>query len=299
MRRAFLAAVLFAVACGGDSETTDDDDGGPGSTTSSGEGGATSTVGPGGQGGAGVGGGSGGPFATCGEAGPTGEHNQVTLASGEYYVWAPNPPNDPASPYPLVVALHGDEGHPDQAVSYIWGAVWNAHQDFVLVAPVCPSAQGSWWQGDTSGYAVFLHQVIDDVASKYNIDIARSFATGYSGGSCWLSAYAFEFQDVFAGIQWTCGGCNPNVTAPPAPNCKVDGRFHIAADDFLLDGAQATADAMTANGHAVDFVIADCSGHCCMNSPSDAEDALAWFLGRTKCDSTAGSGCSDITTLPP
>jgi len=184
------------------------------------------------------------------------------------------------------------------AVSYIWGAVWNAHQDFVLVAPVCPSTQGSWWQGDTSAYAVFLHAVIEDVAAKYNIDIARSYATGYSGGSCWLSAYAFEFQDVFAGIQWTCGGCGPNVLPPPAPNCKVDGRFHIAADDFLLQGAQATADAMEQNGHHVDFVIASCSGHCCMNSPSDAEEALSWFLDRTKCHSTDGVGCSSITALP-
>ena len=72
----------------------------------------------------------------------------------------------------------------------------------------------------------------------------------------------------------------------------------IAADDFLLQGAQATADAMEQNGHHVDFVIASCSGHCCMNSPSDAEEALSWFLDRTKCHSTDGVGCSSITALP-
>jgi predicted esterase len=269
---------------------------GPGAVGPGGGGPGTGGAGPGGARPSGAGGGGdSSPFATCGNGGPVGEHQLVTLASGEYYVWAPAPA---AEPHPLVVALHGDEGHPDKAVSFIWGGVWKAHKDFILVAPRCPSAQGSWWQGDTAGYATFVDAVLEDVAQSHNVDIARAYAVGYSGGSCWLSGYAFQFQDVFAAVQWTCGGCNPKVLAPPKPECKIDGRFHIAADDFLLQGAQATSKAMQDKGHEVEFVTASCSGHCCMNSPADAEAALAWFLARTKCDTTNGEGCGKITDLP-
>ena len=237
-----------------------------------------------------------GPYGTCGSGGVTGSRQQASVASGQYLVWASQP--DPEHPVPLVVGLHGDEGHPDQALTYIWGPVWDSRQDFVLALPVCPAANGSWWDSNTASHADFIDDVLHDLAGSYNIDIDRAYAIGYSGGSCWLSWHGFEFQDIFAGIQWSCGGCSPSYHAPPQDDCKVDGRFHIASDDFLWDGAMATANSMENHGHEVEWVTASCSGHCCSNSPDDARDALDWFLARTKCDSTAGAGCGALDDLP-
>ncbi len=237
-----------------------------------------------------------GPYGTCGAGGVVGSRESVHLASGEYLVWSP--PIDPDHPLPLVVGLHGDEGHPDQALTYIWGPVWQARQDFLLVLPVCPAHNGSWWDSDTSAHADFIDDVLHDLAVSYNVDIDRVYAVGYSGGSTWLSWHGFEFQDIFAGIQWTCGGATPHYQAPPQEDCKVDGRFHIAVDDFLWDGAQSTANAMENHGHEVEWATASCSGHCCTNTPDDAHEALDWFLARTKCDSTAGAGCGFLDDLP-
>lgn len=241
-----------------------------------------------------TGAGSGEPWGTCGEGGPTGDHNEVEVDGGSYFVWAPA---DQDEPLPLVVGLHGDEGSPDAAISYIWGPVWESSQDFVLVLPQCPASNGSWWNSDHAEHAVFIGEVLADVAATQNIDPARAYAVGYSGGSTWLSWYGFEFQDVFAGIQWSCGGASPQYSSPPRNDCKVDGRFHIATDDFLWDGAVATADLMESNGHEVEFVEAPCSGHCCANTSDYAEDALDWMLGRTKCDAE-GEGCGEIDDLP-
>jgi hypothetical protein len=198
----------------------------------------------------------------------------------------------------MVMALHGDEGSPLVAIRYFWGPVWASHQDFILVMPKCPAANGSWWDSDTHAHVGFIDDVIDDVAGKYNVDIDRVYAIGYSGGSVWLGWHGFQFQDVFAGIQWCCGGSNAWYTAPPRDTCKVDGRFHISDDDFLWNGARDVYETMVAYGHEAEWVTALCSGHCCAPGRSEAGDALQWFLGRTKCDGTAGSGCGDIRDLP-
>jgi predicted esterase len=237
-----------------------------------------------------------GPYGTCGTGGPIGECQQVSLPSGEYFVYAP--PIDPDNPLPMVMALHGDEGSPHVAIRYFWGPVWTAVRDFILVLPQCPAANGSWWNSDTQANADFIDDVIDDVAGKFNVDIDRAYAIGYSGGSTWLAWHGFQFQDVFAGIQWSCGGAYTRYTAPPRDTCKVDGRFNISDDDFLWDGARDVYETMLAYGHEAEWVTAQCSGHCCAPGKSEAEEALQWFLGRTKCDGTAGSGCGDIRDLP-
>ena len=78
----------------------------------------------------------------------------------------------------------------------------------------------------------------------------------------------------------------------------VDGRFHISDDDFLLNGAQAVYNTMQTNGHEVEWATAPCSGHCCANTSNYAEEALNWFLLRTKCDGSAGAGCGNIRDIP-
>jgi hypothetical protein len=200
-----------------------------------------------------------GPAGTCGADAGGGGIVQVTLDGAErwYYLGVPAAPG----PLPVVVAFHGDEGHPDEAVRWFWESVWQAHGDFILVMTKCPGCS-SWYQGDTDAKADYVWDVLDDVAARHDVDVSRIYAIGYSGGSSFLAMYGLQFQEVFAGIQWHCGGGWTSYVPPPRPGCEVDGRFVIATDDFLWDNAKAMESLLVEHGHEVEFVTAACSGHC-------------------------------------
>jgi predicted peptidase len=222
----------------------------------------------------------------------------VTKGAGYYFVCSP--PTDRARPYPVVMALHGDEGSPDAAIITYWEDLWTTRQDFILIMPKCPTLEGSWYADGHEGHVAYINDILAEVASKYNMDIDRMYATGYSGGSEWLSMHGFQYQDVFAAIQWNCGGFDPSgyYTPPPKPECKVDVRIYIADDDFLVDGARELYATAKALGHQAEYVTAPCSGHCCGHGFETSNQMLGWFLQRTKCDSSAGTGCGNIRDVP-
>jgi hypothetical protein len=240
---------------------------------------------------------TGGPAGSCGMGGGKNEILQIELGSPErwYLIGAP----DTDEPLPLVLAFHGDEGDPFKSTRYIWGSYWEeSGEPFIAVMTKCPGCT-SWYMGDTSANADYVWEVLADVATNHNVDVSRIYAVGFSGGSEFLSLHGFEFQDVFAGIQWTCGGnAYGPYTEPSRPDCKVHGRIVISADDFLWDGAQNLLARLEAEGHEHEFVEAQCSGHCC-STPDHNEGAWAWFQTVTKCDAIVPGMCAEIETLPP
>jgi len=239
----------------------------------------------------------GGPAGSCGMGGGTGEILQIELGSPErwYLIGA----HDTDEPLPLVLAFHGDEGDPFNSTRYIWGTYWEQTQEpFIVVMTKCPGCT-SWYQGDTNANADYVWEVLADVASKHNVDVSRIYAIGFSGGSEFLGLHGFEFQDVFAGIQWNCGGSAYGPYTPPSrPDCKVHGRIVIAADDFLWDGAQQLLARLEQEGHPHEFVEAQCSGHCC-DTDDDNIGAWAWFQQQVKCDAEVPGMCAEIDGLPP
>jgi len=238
----------------------------------------------------------GGPAGSCGQGGGTGSIVQVELGSPErwYLIGA----HDTDEPLPLVLAFHGDEGDPFNSTRYIWGSYWEQQQPpFIAVMTKCPGCT-SWYQDDTAFNADYVWDVLADVAANHNVDVSRIYAVGYSGGSEFLAIHGWEFQDVFAGIQFTCGGNAYTPYTPPSrPDCKVHGRIVIAQDDFLWDGAQNLLARLQDEGHDWDYVDAQCSGHCC-DTPDDNVGAWEWFQTVTKCDSVVGGDCAELDTLP-
>ena len=234
------------------------------------------------------------PAGTCGPEGPTSGVVQVTLDSPERWYYLGAPPSD--DPLPLVLAFHGDEGHPDEAVTWFWEPVWEVHQDFIIAMMKCPGCT-SWYQGDTTVNVQYVWDVLEDISSTHNVDVSRIYAIGYSGGSSFLAMHGLEFQSVFAGIQWHCGGGWTSYVPPPAPACKVDGRFVISTDDFLWDNAKAMEALLLENDHEVEFIEAACSGHCC-HTDDLAEGAWAWFKQRTKCDDIVTGECAAVDDIP-
>lgn len=267
----------------GDSSGTGGDGGG------SDDGGSGDTSGDGGD--------PGEPAGTCGEGGPKGQIIEVNLGSPErwYIIGAPNTDE----PLPLVMAFHGDEGNPYNSTRYIWGSYWEdlADPGFIAVMTKCPGCE-SWYQGDTDANAAYVWDVLTDVSSQHNVDINQVYAVGYSGGSEFLSLHGWEFQGVFAAIQWTCGGnAYGPYTEPPRPDCKVRGRIVISADDFLWDGAQNLRQRLEQEGHEYEFVEAQCSGHCC-DTPDHNVGAWAWFQNHTKCGGVVTGECAELEELP-
>ncbi len=239
----------------------------------------------------------GGPAGSCGMGGGKNEILQIEMGSPErwYLIGAP----DTDEPLPLVVAFHGDEGDPFESTRYIWGSYWEQNNlPFIVVMTKCPGCT-SWYQGDTNANADYLWEVLADVATNHNVDVSRVYGWGLSGGSEFLAIHGWEFQDVFAGIQWWCGGNAYTPYTPPSrPDCKVPGRIVISADDFLYDGAQQLLARLEEEGHEHEYIEAQCSGHCC-DTPDANEGAWAWFQTLTKCDGIVPGTCGELEDLPP
>lgn len=238
-----------------------------------------------------------GPAGSCGDGGGTGEILQIELGSPErwYLIGA----HDTDEPLPLVLAFHGDEGDPFMSTRYIWGSYWEQEQPpFIAVMTKCPGCT-SWYQGDTSANADYVWEMLADVAANHNVDVSRIYAVGYSGGSEFLSIHGWEFQDVFAGIQFSCGGnaFHP-YSAPSRDDCKVAGRVVISQDDFLYRGAQQLLARLQNEGHPNEYVDAQCSGHCC-DTPDMNVGAWEWFQTVTKCDAIVPGVCAELDALPP
>ena len=101
---------------------------------------------------------------------------------------------------PMVIALHGDEGHPNNMKKF-WESIWEKRGDFVFVAPECPrglcdkGGVNTWSAGgyiNSKRQGIWLKKLIAALVSKYTfIDTDRIFAVGYSGGSIFFGLPKF------------------------------------------------------------------------------------------------------------
>lgn len=242
------------------------------------------------------GGGPQGPHGTCGAGGPGIGAVETVDFMGSYFGIAAPPPG--SGPYPLVVILHGDDGQPAAPWNSGWGPLWAEEQSFIAMMPKAPTAPtNSWWQGDLEANAAWLIAAVASVADGHDVDIDRIYLIGYSGGSTFLGAFAPLYQDVFAAVQFTCGGAPATYTPPPAPECRIPGRFVMADDDFMVQLAEPLYESFVALGHEMTWVSLPCSGHCCQDE-EHFRGAWEWMLEHTKCGGTSGSGCGSIFDIP-
>jgi predicted esterase len=236
--------------------------------------------------------------STCGSGGPeTGDgFERVDLTSSHYLVAAPSSPG----PHPVVISLHGDGSGARNGAMTTWMSAWRPRKDFILVAPESPTGGPSWRLGDQEANIGFLIDVLNDVSRNHDVDVHRIYVQGFSGGSTFLGWFGFVFQDVFAGMALHCGGWSLERANYDLPDerCRTPARFVISDDDFLRGGARRIHDDLQGLGHEVDWVDADCSGHCCGNQSRFVAESLEWFLGRAKCGGGGRGGCGRIDDLP-
>jgi phospholipase/carboxylesterase len=104
------------------------------------------------------------------------EHNERGTRGG-YSVYVPEY-LDPATPAPLVMALHGGSGH---GRSFLWTWVREARsRGLILIAPT--STGDTWSLHDPDADIQHLQRILELIRSQRTVDPARMLLTGMSDG---------------------------------------------------------------------------------------------------------------------
>ncbi|HLG22703.1 MAG TPA: prolyl oligopeptidase family serine peptidase, partial [Candidatus Manganitrophaceae bacterium] len=125
---------------------------------------------------------------------------------------------DPASPYPLIVCLHG-AGFTGDAYLDRWRP--RLGETAILACPTMED--GAWWSPE--GEALVL-AVIDSVSSKYHVDPDRIYLTGMSNGGIGTYLIGAFHADRFAAIAPMAGGI-PDEIFPFLNNLQSTGIYII------------------------------------------------------------------------
>jgi polyhydroxybutyrate depolymerase len=164
-----------------------------------------------------------------------------TLVSGgetrRYLLYVPES-YDPATPTPLVISLHGLVQWPAHQMRLTG---WNAladEQGFIVVYPAGTGFPLRWraggYGGETQKDIAYIADLINALASQYNIDPNRIYANGMSNGggmsfvlSCALSERIAAIGTVAGAYSYSWEACEPDRPVPAIV-------FHGTADPIVL-----------------------------------------------------------------
>jgi len=154
---------------------------------------------------------------------------------------------DGRTPMPLIVALHGGQGH---GRDFLWTWLREARARGMLL--LAPTAQARTWSivgedADADG----LRQMVEFVAARYAADRARVLLTGMSDGATYGIRLFLADDMPFTHLAPACGMLLPFLLGGGAARAR--GRpiylVHGALDwMFPIDTARAARDALLAAG---------------------------------------------------
>lgn len=190
---------------------------------------------------------------------------------------------------PLIIGLHGGLGSGEQfaANTRFDGAAERG--GFIAVYP--DGIGRTWNAGRCCGVAArtdvddvgFISALIDELAARYEIDLARVYATGHSNGAMMALRLACELPERIHAVVAVAGGLEAPACAPPAPRSVL--LIHGDADqNHPLEGGQGP-DSIA----GVDFVsVADSMETLRLGMSCDAATEPSESGGIT---TTTWSGC--------
>lgn len=163
----------------------------------------------------------------------------------------------PATPAPLLVALHGGGGNMDAQANDAWyGLVAKSEREgFVAVFPngysKLPGARlATWNAGQCCGPARdenvddvgFIRKVVENVFLQMSIDRHRIYAAGMSNGAMMAYRLACDAPGLFRGIAAVAGTDNTGncATSHPVPVVHI----HARDDSHVLFNGGAGPDAV-------------------------------------------------------
>ncbi|MCC6360729.1 MAG: hypothetical protein IT450_18480 [Phycisphaerales bacterium] len=109
---------------------------------------------------------------------------------------------DPATPWPLIYALHGTGGDGESIIQYVERVLGDRVEQFVIAAP------SGYEQMELKGSPTYTREhviAINDIRRTVHVDSDRIFATGYSRGGHAAWTLAIVNPDLFAGVMPLAG----------------------------------------------------------------------------------------------
>jgi predicted peptidase len=176
--------------------------------------------------------------------------------------------------WPLLIFLHGSglRGDDPQQVASEGPpmlAAEGASLPFIVVSPQCPHKES--FQPDV------IHELIENVASRFHVDRERIILTGYSMGGFGTWATAAAYPDEFAAIVPLCGGGHPS-----------DGEkliklgiwaFHGDRDEVVpLQQTVDMIDAVRTAGGTPKLTVLPETGHGICNTVYRSDELIPWML---------------------
>jgi MYXO-CTERM domain-containing protein len=189
--------------------------------------------------------------------------------------------------------LHGDEGS-TRVVLRLWkGSV--EKRGYILLALSCPKdkgCNGSYWRW--GGDPGFMLPSLDAVEASYNVDRARIYLSGWSGGSTYMGMSAPLLSPRFAALNLNAGGIPPEGSAiSSCAPCKAPVYYFMGGKNPFAHLAESARDYYKRCGHDVVWDFGKNLDHpgelLALSKATTQERILAWFdAKRNACLSPAG-----------
>lgn len=162
------------------------------------------------------------------------ETEVVTLPDGRFY--RIDLPANPSGA-PLILALHGGGGNPDQLASASGLGRVAVAKGYAVVFPAGSGRRGdrllTWNAGYCCAYAMrqgvddlaFLQSVITDAQVRFGLAPGRVYLTGMSNGSMMVEAFAARHPDLVRAVAGVAGTMDANryPVAGPVPLLIIHG----------------------------------------------------------------------------
>lgn len=173
---------------------------------------------------------------------------QGELAAHNHSYWAYVPDDyNPAYGYSLVVWLHPGGDTMEASIARDWQTVCETY-GIILLAPKAEKISG--WDLNE---AEFVHDAVEEIRGKYNIDPARICLHGYGSSSPFAFNLAFKYRDLFKGIA-VIGG----VLRQPPPDNSPEFRQQLllicGTKDKSFQLAKRTATGLQKMKYPVTFI---------------------------------------------
>jgi len=182
--------------------------------------------------------------------------------------------------YPLILFLHGmGERGDDLNLIKKHGIPKIVEQKddfpFIALSPQCPG--NSFWTVELEA----LNALLDDVVTKYAVDVDRIYLTGLSMGGYGAWALAMEYPKRFAAIVPICGGGDTkNVSAIKDIPVWV---FHGAKDSVVkLEESEKMVNALKECGGNIQFTVYPEADHDSWTVTYDNPELYKWLLKQSR-----------------
>ena len=173
-----------------------------------------------------------------------------------YYLYVP-PTIKPGSPVPLIVMLHGS-GRVGMSLVEKWIDLAKK-EGFIIAGP--DSSDSSGWRSPQDG-PDYLHDLIEELKSKYPINPRRVYLFGHSAGASFALGLSLMESQYFAATAIHAGALpSDDADLLDAAPRKIPISIQVGDSDqsFPLKVVRASRDALNAKGFGVELI--EIAGH--------------------------------------